>query len=82
MPFPNFHSAALCIKLGFGIFYESPMVSPPNGPLTVDVVTAFHEHANVEASFLPPSILRDMLKDTSAVDSLKRLKYVGYGALP
>ena len=79
MPFPNFHSAAIAIKLGFSVFFNSPMVSPPNGPLTADIATAFLEHANVEAGSLPPSILHEMATDPKSIVCLKHVKYVCYG---
>lgn len=79
MPFPNFHAAALGIKLGFSVFFNCPMVNPPNLPLTAELATAIHEHANVQASFLPPVILGDILGDSKMVEVLSSIEYVCYG---
>ena len=81
IPFPNFHCAALAVKLSYCVFYDTTMVHGSNAPLTADVATAFHEVDGVKGSFLAPSLLRDMIHDPRALESLRKLDYVGYGKM-
>ena len=79
MPFPNFHGAGLSFKMGFSVFFDSPMVSPPGAPLTADLAADCLEYAGVQAAFFPPSILREMIRDPKLAKSFEHVEYVASG---
>ena len=84
IPFPNFHAAAIIMNLGVSVFFDVTIVFAPEKPLSAELADMYHNHANVQATFLPASILRELMTEEESVRALERLQFVHYGgsALP
>ena len=77
---PQFHSAAVCF-LAFSVYSNTiPVLSPL--PVSADLVNEAHLHAGVDASFLGPSTLADIVHNPEYFENLKRLRYVTFGGSP
>ena len=77
---PHFHSAAVCF-LAFSVYSNTiPVLSP--SPVSAELVNEAHLHAGVDASFLAPSTLADIVHTPEYFETLKRLRYVTFGGSP
>ena len=77
---PQFHSAAVCF-LAFSVYSNTiPVLSP--SPVSAELVNEAHLHAGVDASFLAPSTLADIVHNPEYFANLKRLRYVTFGGSP
>ena len=77
---PYFHSAAVCF-LAFSVYSNTiPVLSP--SPVSAELVNEAHLHAGVDASFLAPSTLADIVHNPEYFENLKRLRYVTFGGSP
>ena len=77
---PQFHSAAVCF-LAFSVYSNTiPVLSP--SPVSAESVNEAHLHAGVDASFLAPSTLADIVRNPEYFGNLKRLRYVTFGGSP
>ena len=77
---PHFHSAAVCF-LAFSVYPTTiPVLSP--SPVSAELVNEAHLHAGVDASFLAPSTLADIVHNPVYFENLKRLPYVTFGGSP
>jgi acyl-coenzyme A synthetase/AMP-(fatty) acid ligase len=81
--FPLFHSGGLTIALA-AIFIGYTYVFPPPQPPSADLVNRMNVHADISASFIPPSILVELAGDAETLDNLGNLTYAvtGGGPLP
>ena len=77
---PQFHSAAVCF-LAFSVYSNAiPVLSP--SPVSADLVNEAHLYAGVDASFLAPGTLADLVHNPEYLENLKRLRYVTFGGSP
>ena len=77
---PQFHSAAVCF-LAFSAYSNTiPVLSP--SPVSAELVNEAHLHAGVDASFLGPSTLADIVHNPEYFENLKRLRFVTFGGSP
>ena len=77
---PQFHSAAVCF-LAFSVYSNTiPVLSP--SPVTAELVNEAHLYAGVDASFLGPSTLTDIVHNPEYFKNLQRLRYVTFGGSP
>ena len=77
---PQFHSAAVCF-LAFAVYSHTIPVLTPS-PVSADLVNEAHLHAGVDASFLGPSTLADIVHNPEYLGNLGRLRYVTFGGSP
>ena len=77
---PQFHSAAVRF-LAFSIYSNTIPVLLPS-PVSAELIYEAHTHARIDASFLPPSTLADIIRNPEYFDNLKRLQYVTFGGSP
>ena len=83
MPFPNFHCASLLYNLVHTIYYDMTMVAAPvNVPMSASLIRSYFVEAGIETSILSPAMLKDVVADKAALESLGRLKSLGYGGAP
>jgi acyl-CoA synthetase (AMP-forming)/AMP-acid ligase II len=83
VPFPNFHGASITTNTLAAVYLELTTIhAHPDTPCTAELADLYHTHANVEASFLPVSILKDISKDKSMIAHLESLQAVFYGGSP
>ena len=77
---PQFHSAAVCF-LAFSVYSNTiPVLSP--SPVSAELVNEAHLYSGVDASFLAPSTLADIVQNPEYFENLKRLRYVTFGGSP
>ena len=74
---PHFHSAAVCF-LAFSVYSNTISVLPPS-LVSAEMVNEAHVHAGVDASFIAPSTLADIVHNPKYFENLKRLQYVTFG---
>ena len=79
IPMPNFHSAAAVFKLAGAIFYDCTVVEYPSVPLTAEGADAYHAHADVQFTLLPPNILKEIAVDEAFLANTDKLNYAGSG---
>lgn len=77
---PQFHSAAVCF-LAFSIYSNTIPVLLPS-PVTAELVNEAHTHAGIDASFLAPSTLADIVRNPEYFENLRRLQYLTFGGSP
>ena len=77
---PQFRSAAVCF-LAFSVYSTTIPVLPPS-PVSAELVNEAHLYAGVDASFLAPSTLADLVRNPEYLDNLTRLRYVTFGGSP
>ncbi|KAL9065871.1 MAG: hypothetical protein Q9161_007924 [Pseudevernia consocians] len=77
---PHFHSAAVCF-LAFSIYSNTILVLLPS-PVSAELVNEAHSHARIDASFLAPSTLADIIWNPEYFDNLKHLQYLAFGGSP
>ena len=83
LAFPLFHAASMCYLLGLGIYCGVICVLPPSGlPLNASIADQIHTTGNVQGSALPPSLLVDLVKESSFQKNLWPLQYVIYAGGP
>ena len=71
---PQFHSAAICF-LAFSVYSNTiPVLS--SWPVSAELVNEAHLHAGVDASFLEPGTLVEIVYNPEYFGNLKRLQYV------
>ena len=79
VPFPNFHAAGMITNLAVAVFFEVTNVYAPEVPLSVELVDSYHQHAGIQATFLPASILKGLAEEPGYAKTLSSLKLVHYG---
>ena len=77
---PELHSAAVCF-LAFSV-YSNTVPVLLSTPVSAEMVNEAHLHARVDASFLGPNILADIVQTSEYLRNLKRLQYVTFGGSP
>ena len=77
---PHFHSAAICF-LAFSVYSNTIPVLLPS-PVSAEMVDEAHVHARVDASFLAPNTLADLVQNPQYFMNLKRLQYLTFGGSP
>ena len=77
-----FHTASVLSHQAVAVFLNVTMVLPPNMPLTADLANSYFLHANVQAAFLPPSVLKDISQDAEMVQNVGRLQHLVFGGSP
>ncbi|OQU95845.1 hypothetical protein CLAIMM_02010 [Cladophialophora immunda] len=81
-PFPFFHGAGIYLFYTFSLFLRQiPVVLTPK-PLTAELADTYHRSGEVTSSFLPPSILDDISKDTSFTRNLSKLQFIMVSGAP
>ncbi|KAL4803729.1 hypothetical protein BDV18DRAFT_162739 [Aspergillus unguis] len=78
---PNFHLMGL-LALIESIFHGKPFAAPPDGPLSVQVITDTIHATKPIIAMIPPSVLEQMSHDQSALDALRTVRYVCLGGAP
>ena len=63
VPFPNFHAAGMIMNLGVAVFFQVKNVYAPETPLSAELADLYHKHANIQATLLPASIIKDLVGD-------------------
>ncbi|KAK1596905.1 thioester reductase domain-containing protein [Colletotrichum navitas] len=80
LPMPLFHAAGCYMLLNATVFWGHPVaLGFPDRPLTPQVVIDAVEHARVDNTILPPSILENMSDMPEGVAALRKLKRVHFG---
>ena len=75
---PQFHNASISF-LAFSVYSKTvPVLS--SWPVSTEIVNEAHPHARVDASFLWPSTLVDIVRNPEYLGNLKRLQYVTISA--
>lgn len=77
---PAFHSASVCF-LAFSV-YSSTIPVLSSSPVSAELVNEAHLHAALDASFLAPSTLTEIVHNPDYLENLKRLQYVTFGGSP
>ena len=80
--FPPFHVAGLICTLALPCWIDSTSILPPAGPVNAHIVNRMHVEAQAMYSFLPPSIIIDLVKNSEFLENLSRLKGVSFGGGP
>ncbi|KAL4860612.1 hypothetical protein BDV12DRAFT_209040 [Aspergillus spectabilis] len=78
---PNFHLMGL-LGLIESIFRGLPLVSCPDGPLSVQVLTETIQATKPTIAMLPPSILEEMSHSPAALEALSIVRYVIFAGAP
>lgn len=67
----------------FVVFYEGTLVlCHADCPPTAGYLTSLLEHNRIDSILTPPSILAEMAKTSAAVNSLSKVRHVGYAGGP
>ena len=79
--FPPFHVTALR-ALAWTFFLDSTMVlPPPNGPVTAESAERIHGLANIQTSFIPTKVLKEIAEEPKRMQQLNRrgrVQVIGY----
>ncbi|KAI9368851.1 hypothetical protein BJX61DRAFT_550058 [Aspergillus egyptiacus] len=78
---PNFHLMGLLAPIE-SIFHGLPLVSPPDVPLSVRLLTETIHATKPTLTTLPPSVLEEMSRSQAALDALSTVQYVVFGGAP
>jgi len=78
---PFFHLMGL-IGFVFSIFHKVPAVFGPDKPLSVGHLIELIKITHPTGGLFPPSVLDDMSYDEEALESLRSLKFIGFGGAP
>ena len=76
-----FHSAGLCF-IAYAIYSKTTIVFPPTYPMTADTANKVHASGKVDGSFLPPSIIEDLVSKPDWKPNLRKLRYLTFGGAP
>ncbi|KAI1461664.1 hypothetical protein F4805DRAFT_412942 [Annulohypoxylon moriforme] len=81
LAFPLFHVAGLMTLLPISIFAGIKTVLGPYPP-SVDTINMVHVHGNIQQSWLPPTMLVDLVNNPECLQNLGRLEMIAYGGGP
>ena len=82
LPFHPSNVAGLVYSVSAPVWIDCTVVLPPPVPLTADVAHSCHIYGHVECSSLPSTIIVDMIKSESQLQSLGRLRNLLYAGGP
>ena len=80
--FPPFHMAGIIRSLPLNVFLDSTAVLPPSGPLTAELVDNIHQHADVQYSMLPPSVVVALAENEAYLRNLGKLRALNFAGGP
>ena len=80
---PMFHSARLCF-MAYAIYSSTTIVIPSTSTLSTEAINHGHVYGRVDASFLSPNTIADLIRNPEYLENIKRLRYLTFGgaALP
>lgn len=62
------------------LYFNFSLVIPPAGrPMGADLLADLLDNVEIEAGFVPPSILEDVCDSPEMLQKLKKFKYIIYG---
>lgn len=64
------------------LFHSIPFVTPPDKPLSPDLIVDVIDAAKPTAAVFPPSLLEEMSHSDRALDGISRLNQVNFGGAP
>ena len=81
---PLFHAAGIFLLATFPVYYGIiPVMPPPDRPMSADLANSMHLHANLDGTFVPPSVLEDIAQTPSYLKNLENIiACFGGGPLP
>ncbi|KAM4066274.1 AMP-binding enzyme [Hirsutella rhossiliensis] len=80
MSMPMFHAAGIVCLMLLAVCYDVPVALPiAERPLTPGSVLQGLAHADVDAAFLPPSILEALSMQENEIQHLAKLNFVAFG---
>ena len=76
-------AAGLYQLLGYNLVYEYTVALPPSWMvMTPEILDQIHMHGNVQVNIVPPKYFREIARNSSWLENLSRLRYMGYLGAP
>lgn len=76
-------AAGLYQLLGYNLVYDYTVALPPPWMvMTPRILDQIHTHGNVQVNIVPPKYFREVAGNSSWLENLSRLKYLGYLGAP
>lgn len=74
---PLFHTAGIYTAI-FGIYYESPVVLPPDRLVNAELIRECLRYSDTDSILLPPSIIEELSHSKQDISALKGLRSVAF----